>query len=116
MVTASPRAGGRSRAGVYLSAVSTEVQLTRASAGEDWADASGTTTYNYDVRNRLASKQTPFGTLTYTYDKTGNLTSINSSNPDGTSVNYEWDERNRLARVVDNRPRWSRSSTSAANA
>ena len=34
-------------------------------------DASGVTTYGYDVRNRLSSKQTPFGTLSYTMTTQG---------------------------------------------
>ncbi|HKV81569.1 MAG TPA: hypothetical protein VJP02_25705 [Candidatus Sulfotelmatobacter sp.] len=38
------------------------------------ADVSGTTTYVYDNRNRLPSKQTPFGTLSYTYDNAGKST------------------------------------------
>ena len=49
-------------------------------------DASGTTTYTYDVRDRLLSKATPQGTLTYTYDAAGSLASIRSSNTGGTSV------------------------------
>jgi RHS Repeat len=34
--------------------------------------ASGTTTYSYDNVDRLSSKATPEGTLTYTYDAAGN--------------------------------------------
>src|SRR5204863_8877014 len=41
--------------------------------------------------------------LTYTYDAAGNVASINSSNINGASVNYTWDELNRLASVIDNR-------------
>ena len=43
-------------------------------------DASGTTTYNYDNQDRLTSKQTPQGTLTYLYDAAGNVKSTKSSN------------------------------------
>lgn len=66
-------------------------------------DASGTTNYTYDIRDRLLTKQTPQGTLSYTYDPTGNLTSMRSSNADGVSVDYTYDDLNRLEQVVDNR-------------
>ena len=66
-------------------------------------DASGMTTYTYDNQDRLKTKATPQGTLTYTYDSVGNVASINSSNANGASVNYTWDELNRLASVIDNR-------------
>ncbi|HEV8431561.1 MAG TPA: RHS repeat-associated core domain-containing protein [Pyrinomonadaceae bacterium] len=65
-------------------------------------DASGATTYSYDNRHRLLSKQTPQGTLTYTYDAAGNQTSLRSSNADGVSINYTYDALNRLDSVVDN--------------
>ncbi len=66
-------------------------------------DASGTSTYTYDTRNRLLTKGTPEGTLTYTYDASGNVASIDSSNANGTSVGYVWDAANQLATVTDNR-------------
>jgi len=66
-------------------------------------DASGTTTYTYDQRDRLLNKQTPQGTLTYTYDLAGNLTSMRSSNADGVSVDYTYDDLHRLETVSDNR-------------
>jgi RHS repeat-associated protein len=66
-------------------------------------DASGTTTYTYDQRDRLLTKQTPQGTLTYTYDLAGGLTSMRSSNADGVSVDYTYDDLNRLESVIDNR-------------
>ncbi len=65
-------------------------------------DASGETTYAYDLRNRLASKQTPFGNLSYTYDESGNLLTTHSSNAHGASVDYNYDALNRLDRVKDN--------------
>ena len=43
------------------------------------------------------------GSLTYTYDSAGNVTSVLSSNANGTSVNYSWDANNRLSSVTDNR-------------
>jgi RHS repeat-associated protein len=66
-------------------------------------DASGTTTYNYDDHDRLQTKQTPQGTLTYTYDPAGNVASMQSSNTNGVSVEYTYDSLNRLETVVDNR-------------
>jgi RHS repeat-associated protein len=65
-------------------------------------DASGTTTYTYDLRDRLLTKVTPQGTLTYTYGPTGNLRSMTSSNANGVSVTYTEDALNRLATVKDN--------------
>lgn len=64
-------------------------------------DASGVTTYTYDQRDRLLSKATPWGTLTYSYDAAGNLLSIRSSNANGVNVTYSYDELNRLAALDD---------------
>ena len=66
-------------------------------------DASGTTNYTYDDRDRMLTKATPQGTLTYTYDGADNVTSIRSSNVDGTSFDYGYDDLGRLDRVTDNR-------------
>ena len=66
-------------------------------------DASGLTTYNYDVQDRLTSKETPQGTLTYTYDAAGNVLTLRSSNADGASADYSYDALGRLATVKDNR-------------
>jgi RHS repeat-associated protein len=66
-------------------------------------DASGTTTYTYDSLDRLSSKATPQGTLSYAYDAASNVSSISSSNANGTSVAYTYDQLNRLSTVVDNR-------------
>ena len=65
-------------------------------------DATGTTTYTYDLRDRLKSKVTPNGTLTYTYSATGGLTRMTSSNSNGVSVSYTDDVLNRLSTVTDN--------------
>lgn len=65
-------------------------------------DASGATAYAYDQRDRLLTKQTPQGILTYTYDLVGNLTSMRSSNADGVSVTYTYDGLHRLENVIDN--------------
>jgi len=66
-------------------------------------DSSETTTYNYDNMDRLTSKQTPEGTLSYTYDAAGNLASIAFSNANGASMSYSYDLLNRLSSVTDSR-------------
>jgi len=89
------------------------VSLTYTGTGKraSMIDASGTTTYTYDNQDRLKTKVTPQGTLTYTYDAEGNVASTNSSNANGASVNYTWDELNRLASVIDNRLPPSQNTT-----
>src|SRR5438132_2107656 len=67
------------------------------------ADASGTTTYTYDNRDRLKTKATPEGTLSYTYDANSDVSTITSSNANGASVTYTYDALNRLGTVTDNR-------------
>src|SRR5258707_1216487 len=57
---------------------------------------SGTTSYQYDDFDRLRKKMTPFGTLTYSYTLNGNIQRIQSSNPGGTDLTYDWDQQNRL--------------------
>jgi YD repeat-containing protein len=64
-------------------------------------DASGVTTYTYES-NRLSSKQTPFGTLSYTYNEAGSLLTTRSSNANGASVDYSYDALNRLSAAKDN--------------
>ena len=66
-------------------------------------DASGMTTYTYTDRDQVATKQTPQGTLTYTYDPGGDVLTTVSSNANGTDVAYAYDGNNRLASVTDNR-------------
>ena len=41
--------------------------------------------------------------MSYTYDAAGNLATMASSNTNGVSVAYTWDDLNRLSTVVDNR-------------
>jgi RHS repeat-associated protein len=65
------------------------------------ADASGTTTYGYDNRDRVTSKATPEGTLAYTYDAAGDVKTIASSNANGASMSYGYDALDRLASVTD---------------
>jgi RHS repeat-associated protein len=64
-------------------------------------DASGMTSYTYDSRERLLTKTTPEGTLTYTYDGFGNQATVQSSTANGVSVSYGYDALNRLTNVVD---------------
>jgi RHS repeat-associated protein len=66
-------------------------------------DASGTTTYAYDERDRLANMASPQGTLSYTYDDTGKVLTLRSSNANGVSVDYSYDVLDRLSSVTDNR-------------
>ena len=66
-------------------------------------DAGGTTAYTYDERDRMLTKQTPQGTLAYTYDAADNVASVRSSNDDGVSVNYTYDDIGRLESVIDHR-------------
>jgi RHS repeat-associated protein len=85
-----------------LSAPAINFTYTATGQRQTMADASGTTTYTYSTRDRLVSKATPQGTLTYTHDGAGNIKSIRSSNANGVTVNYNYDELNRLSNVVDN--------------
>lgn len=68
--------------------------------------------YQYDDHDRLWAKTTPEGTLTYTYDGNGQIESINSSNPNGTSVVYGRNQLNQLETVTDNRLATSDKATS----
>jgi YD repeat-containing protein len=67
-------------------------------------DAHGVTSYGYDSRDRLLSKATPEGTLSYTYDYASNLLTLRSSNTNGVSVDYSYDQLNRLSTVTDAAP------------
>jgi RHS repeat-associated protein len=64
-------------------------------------DASGTTSYTYDSRDRVLTKTTPAGTLTYTYDGYGNQATVQSSTANGASVAYGYDALNRLINALD---------------
>jgi RHS repeat-associated protein len=91
--------------------------LTRATPGESTVSftytatgkyltstaGDGITSYTYDSIDRITSKATPEGTLGYTYDAAGHVASITSSNTNGASASYSYDELNRLSTLVDNR-------------
>src|SRR5213078_581325 len=67
-------------------------------------DGSGTRNYTvYDNRDRLKTKVTPEGTLTYTYDAHANVLTIASSNTNGASMTYTYDALNQRASAKDNR-------------
>jgi RHS repeat-associated protein len=74
-------------------------------------DASGTTSYLYDSRNRLASRQTPNGNLNYTYDENGSIKTLRSNHTNGVSVDYSYDDLSRLSQVKDNRLTGSQNTT-----
>jgi len=83
-----------------------------------------------DALDRLITKQTPEGTLSYTYDAAGHVASINSSNSRGVSVAYTydagvpvdrssptgWEDVNRLSTVVDNGLQGNNTTTYAYDA
>jgi RHS repeat-associated protein len=71
----------------------------------------GTVNYTYDALDRLVTKATPEGTLNYTYYASGNVESITSSNPNGISVAYTYDDLNRLSTVVDHRLQGNQTTT-----
>ena len=73
----------------------------------------GTVNYGYDSLDRLITKATPEGTLSYTYDAAGQVASIQSSNANGASVAYSYDDLNRLSTVVDNRLSGNNTTTYA---
>src|SRR6185312_2331891 len=81
----------------------TSVSFTYTATGrrKTMVDLSGTTTSTYDNRDRLQSKATPFGTVSYTYDAAGNMETLSSSNAGGASMTYTYDPVNRLASVLD---------------
>lgn len=62
-------------------------------------DASGTTTWTYDSRNRVKTKATPQGT--YGYHANGLVASVAPSNANGVNVAYAYDSLNRLQTVTD---------------
>lgn len=65
------------------------------------SDASGTTNYTYDSMDRLITKSSPEGILSYTYNPVGKLESINSNHAGGVSISYTYDSLNRLSSATD---------------
>lgn len=63
------------------------------------SDPTGTTTYTYDVLNRVTRIQYPDGlTAAFTYDAVGNISSM--TYPNGLTVDDEYDSRNQLTKVL----------------
>jgi RHS repeat-associated protein len=70
-------------------------------------DASGTTGYTYDNRDRLTNKAVawtsgPTISLNYRFDANGNLTNLWSSSSGGVTNFYQFDALNRLTNVLAN--------------
>ena len=63
-------------------------------------DPSGTTSYTYDGRNQVLTKNAASGggTLTYNYDADGNLTLVKDA---GGTTTYSYNTRNLLASLTD---------------
>jgi RHS repeat-associated protein len=88
---------------VSLSEPTVSYTYTATDKRASMTDASGTTSYTYDLLDRMLTKQAPQGTLTYTYDAAGNVKTLRSSNANGVSVDYDYDQLNRLSSVTDQR-------------
>jgi len=66
-------------------------------------DSHGTTTYDYDIRDRVISKESPNGNISYTYTN-GRLSRIQSLNfPNGADMAFGYDTQGRLETVTDNK-------------
>jgi RHS repeat-associated protein len=85
-----------------LAEASVEWRYTASGQRERMIDGHGTTLYSYDDRERLVSKASPEGTLSYSYDAAGNLLSISSARAGGAAMAYGYDALNRLAAVAEN--------------
>ncbi len=76
---------------------------TASGQRETMTDVTGVTTYTYDSRDRLVEKAAPQGVLSYEYDAQGNLIDTHSNHQDGVDIVYQYDELNRLSKVIDQR-------------
>ncbi|KAF0811236.1 hypothetical protein IGB42_04303 [Andreprevotia sp. IGB-42] len=59
------------------------------------------TTFSYDLRNRLKTRQTGSELTSFTYDLAGQLKRIDFA--DGSSLSYDYDPAHRLTDIRDNR-------------
>ena len=84
-----------------LGATQVTYSYTPTSQRASMSDASGTTNYTYDDRDRLLKKASSLGTISYSYDADGRQLSITSSNPGGASASYGYDTLSRLSSVTD---------------
>jgi RHS repeat-associated protein len=85
----------------HIGAAAESFTYTATGKRATMADASGTTTYGYDTRDRLVTKATPEGSLSYSYDAAGDVKTIQSSNAGGASMAYGYDALDRLNAVTD---------------
>lgn len=94
------------RDGVVVESYTYDANGNRGGATYDDQDrllASGSTTFAYTPSGRLATRTTPGGTTSYTYDAAGNLLAVALA--DGTDVTYALDPAfRRVARDVDGVP------------
>jgi YD repeat-containing protein len=75
------------------------------------SDASGTTTYHYDAAGRVSRISKSWSAhagapatetaLVYDYDDLGRFVGVHSSNLNGASMSYVWNDLNHLMEVVD---------------
>jgi len=84
-----------------IGAASVSFTYTATGQRATMTDASGQTIYDDDNRNRLVSKATQEGTLSYSYDAAGDVKTIQSSNAGGANLAYVYDTLNRLSTVTD---------------
>lgn len=91
------RLTNKSSAGSYNVAVTYTATGQRATL----ADASGSHTFAYDARDRLATNNGPAGTLIYGFDDYGRLASVASARSGGASMSYTYDALNRVATAAD---------------
>ena len=91
----------------HLTSVSGPVNLGYTYDGflrrQSMTDPSGTTTFNYDSRDRLAGQTSPsgWGSLTFTNFATGQVNTVLSSNSNGNNLTYQLDALNRASKVFD---------------
>jgi RHS repeat-associated protein len=86
---------------VYPDGTSNTFAYTATGQRQTMADASGTYSYVYDLRDNLRTNTTPAGTLTYSYDVNGNVTNVVPSTPGASAVAYSYDEQNRLTSLAN---------------
>jgi RHS repeat-associated protein len=93
-----------------------QVSFTYTATGKraSMADASGVTSYSYDVRDRVTQKATPFGSLTYAYDGASNESSVQASQS-AQAITYSYDSLNRVSTVTDTAGASSYSYDAAGN-
>jgi YD repeat-containing protein len=84
-------------AGGVCGATSVSFTYTNTGRRRTMTDATGVTTYGYDDRDRLLSKATPFGALTYTYDLAGNTLTLYGRSRPGAGCSRRYDRSRRFS-------------------